>query len=520
MNNFNKILSNWRLWVTLFFTMISLIFAAPNFTEVKEESFMPSQKVNLGLDLRGGSHLLLSVDFDSYLKDFIDSVTDSIRKELRHNRIGYSNLLARNAEIYFSLKDADEFDKTKKALLSFDENFTIQRNDKSIKLSYNSLYLETLKSRLVDQSIEIVRMRVDETGTKEPLIQKQGDRQILLQVPGLDDPSFLKKMLGKTAKLTFHLVDEDADINAAMSGKMPADSIIVKNIDPESSRYVVLKKKIVIAGDMLSYASASFYEARPVVSFELNSIGTKLFADLTRNNSGKRMAIVLDNKLLTDPVINDPIISGKGFISGNFSIENATELALLLRAGALPAPLSIIEERTVGPNLGTDSINSGAQAAIAGFIMVCIFMIWTYGILGLFADIGLLVALLYILAMLSMFQATLTLPGIAGIILTMGMAVDANVLIYERIREEAKKGSSVLYSVKCGFEFAIATITDSNITTLLAALILYIFGVGTIKGFAVTLSIGIIASMFASIVVTKLLVDSWIAVTKPKELRI
>jgi preprotein translocase subunit SecD len=516
----NKLLFNSRLWVSLLFTLIAILFAAPNFIKIDEDSSLPSQKVNLGLDLRGGSHLLLSVDFDSYLKDFVDSVTDNIRKEFRHNKIGYSNLVARNAEIHFSLRNAEDLDNVKKVINGFDSNFIIDYSDKSVRLSYNSLYLNTLKSRLIDQSIEIVRMRVDETGTKEPLIQRQGDTQILLQVPGLDDPSSLKKMLGKTAKLTFHLVDEDADVAAAMSGKLPADSMLVKSSDPQSSRYVVLKKKVVVSGDMLSYAAGSFYEARPVVSFELNSIGARLFAELTRNNPGKRMAIVLDNKLLTDPVINDPITSGKGFISGNFTIENATELGLLLRAGALPAPLSIVEERTVGPNLGTDSINSGMKAAIAGFVMVCIFMVWTYGVFGFFADIGLLVALLYILAMLSMFQATLTLPGIAGIILTMGMAVDANVLIYERIREEAKKGSSVLYSVKCGFEFAMDTIIDSNVTTLLAAMILYMFGVGTIKGFAVTLSIGIIASMFASVVVTKLFVDFWVAITKPKELKL
>ncbi len=516
----NKLLFNWRLWATIIFTVIAILFAAPNFMEVDEDSSFPSQKVNLGLDLRGGSHLLLSVDFDSYLKDYVDSVVDNIRKEFRHSKISYTSLVARNAEIHFSLKNAEDFDRMKKVIKDFDENFLVENQEKSVKLSYNDMYLDTLKSRLIDQSIEIVRMRVDETGTKEPLIQRQGDRQILLQVPGLDDPSSLKKMLGKTAKLTFHLVDEGADVSAAMLGNLPADSILVKSSDPEYPRYIVVKKKVVVSGDMLSYASASFYEARPVVSFEFNSMGARLFAELTRNNPGKRMAIILDNKLLTDPVINDPILSGKGFISGNFTIENATELGLLLRAGALPAPLSIVEERTVGPNLGTDSINSGVKAACAGFAMVCVFMVWTYGVFGLFANVALMVGLLYILAMLSMFQATLTLPGIAGIILTMGMAVDANVLIYERIREESKKGSSVSYSIKCGFEFAMATITDSNVTTLLAAMILYIFGVGTIKGFAVTLSIGIVASMFSAIVVTKLLVDFWLRFAKPKEIHL
>ena len=491
----------------------------PNIVKIKEESWLPSQKVSLGLDLRGGSHLLLHVGFDNYIDDLFDSLVDNLRKELRSNRIKYRNLNSKHHEISFSLKNGEDHSKVEKIIHNFDNNLLFKMHDNNIKLSYDNLYLSVLKDKLIDQSIEIVRIRVDENGTKEPLIQRQGDDNILLQVPGLDDPASLKNILGKTAKLTFHLIDHETDIHSALTGKLPAGSMLVKTSDNES-RYAVVKKRAVVSGDLLSNASSSFHEARPVVNFEFNPLGARLFGEVTSKNFGKQLAIILDNKLLSSPSIGDPILGGKGFIHGNFTAESATELALLLRAGSLPAPLKIVEERSVGPNLGIDSINSGAKAAIIGFALVFIFMIWTYGILGLFANIALIIALLYIIAMLSMFQATLTLPGIAGIILTMGMAVDANVLIYERIREEARKGASVLYSIKCGFEFAIATITDSNITTLIAALLLYIFGVGTIKGFAVTLSIGILASMFASIVITKLFIDIWVMIFKPKKILI
>ena len=360
-------------------------------------------------------------------------------------------------------------------------------------------------------------MRVDDTGTNEPIIQRQGDDNILLQVPGLNDPTRLKNLLGKTAKLTFHLLDDSTDIQDAMRGLVPAKSMLIKkSVHDDEEEYEVVLKEVLIGGDMLANAAAGFQDAKPVVNFEFNTAGARLFGEITKNNPGKRLAIVLDNKLISAPAINEPILGGKGYIHGGFTAATANDLALLLRAGALPAPLKVVEERTIGPNLGADSIESGKQAAMIGFAAVVIFMIWTYGMLGVFANIALILALLYILAMLSMLQATLTLPGIAGIILTIGMAVDANVLIYERIREEMAKDASNAYSVKCGFESAIATITDSNVTTLIAALLLYIFGVGAIRGFAVTLTIGIIASMFAAIVITKLLIDLWLFYFKPK----
>ena len=302
----------------------------------------------------------------------------------------------------------------------------------------------------------------------------------------------------------------------AVRGHLPTGSILVKS---DNDTVIVVSKKPVLGGEQLTNAQVSFNQnSQPTVAFALSSLGAKIFAKVTKENTGKRLAIILDNKLLSAPVINEPIIGGSGSISGHFTVESANELALLLRAGALPAPLNIVEERTIGANLGADSIESGKLAAIIGFAAIAVFMVWSYGVLGIFANIALAFALLYVLALLSMLQATLTLPGIAGVILTMGMAVDANVLIYERFKEELRNGASNFYAVRIGFKSAFATITDSNITTLVVAFILYLCGVGAVKGFAVALSIGIISSMFAAIVITKLLVDIWLSYFNPKNL--
>jgi preprotein translocase subunit SecD len=506
----------WKVLLSTICTVIALIYAAPNFMQINAP-YLPQNKVNLGLDLRGGSHLLLDVDFESYLNDLMESLSDTIRKSFRQDKVGYKSLKFDKNSIQFELRDEADFTSIKKIIHKVDSAIIIDRNKAQIKLHYDEHQLSMLRHKLIEQSIEVVRMRVDSTGTKEPIIQMQGDKHILLQVPGEEDPSALKKILGKTAKLTFHLVDEAANVEEAIKGHLPSGTILIKSDGDKG--YVVAKKKIIVGGDQLVSAQASFdNNSQPVVAFSFNNLGGKLFAEVTKNNRGKRLAIILDNRLLSDPVINDPILGGSGIITGNFTVESANELALLLRAGALPTPLNIIEERTIGPNLGTDSIESGKKAGIIGFIAVVVFMVLSYGILGIFANIALVVALIYILALLSLFQATLTLPGIAGIILTMGMAVDANVLIYERIKEELAKGSSNMYAIKLGFETAFATIIDSNVTTLVAALLLYIFGVGAIKGFAVTLTIGIIASMFASIIITKLQVDVWMKYFKPKSL--
>ena len=505
-----------KLLSSIVVTLLALIYAMPNFTNVSEDSIFPSNSLNLGLDLRGGSHLLLHVGFEQYVEDQLSMSVDSIRKELRANKVGYKGLSSRRDNISLSLRKAEDYKKLYKAVKKLDSSFIIEQQEKLIKISYSEEKKDDMQAKLIDQSIEIIRMRVDETGTKEPIIQKQGSENILLQVPGLDDPSHLKNLLGRTAKMTFHLVD-----NIVINESRPSAPVGSMLIRDEYGNLLSVKKRALLSGDMLNDSNATFNErSQPAVAFSFNTMGGKIFADLTKANSGKRFAIILDGKLLSAPVINEPILGGSGIITGNFTVESANDLSLLLRAGALPAPLKVVEERTVGPNLGADSIESGKLAGFVGFMGVVIFMIWTYGVWGIFANIALLLSMLYLTAMLSAFQATLTLPGIAGIILTIGMAVDANVLIYERIREELQRGASNLYAIRNGFDSAFATITDSNVTTLIAASLLYSFGVGAIKGFAVTLTIGIISSMFAAIVITKLFIDLWMIIVKPTKINL
>lgn len=509
----------WRIILTFIVTLSAALFAAPNFMKVNS-SYLPDQSVNLGLDLRGGSHLLLEVDLDHYISDQYSMIADNLRKELRKGKVGYKNLKALSSNIQLELRNKDDLEMFSGRVRSMNAGLWIENSDNKVKLTFNNDRMSEMKENVIDQSIEIVRMRIDDTGTKEPIIQKQGASQILLQVPGADNPAELKAMLGKTAKLTFHLVNDEASVEDALKGKVPNNSMLLYMDGSNNQAYpILIKKKAFLSGDLLTDAKMSFDQNNaPAVSLWFNSLGGKIFGDITKTSIGKRIAIVLDNRVISAASIHTPILGGTGIITGNFRIEDAQELALLLRAGALPAPLKIVEERTIGPSLGADSIESGKKAGMVGFGMVIIFMIWSYGIFGIFANIALSLALLYILAMLSMFQATLTLPGIAAIILTIGMAVDANILIYERIREEIHKGASNLFAIKQGFEAALGTITDSNITTLIAAFLLYIFGAGAVKGFAVSLTIGIIASMFTAITVTKLMVDLWMKFRNPDRL--
>jgi preprotein translocase subunit SecD len=508
----------WQVITSILFTLIAIIYVLPNFT-TKSPKWLPGDKVNLGLDLKGGSHLLLSVDFDRYMDDVMQSVAEGVRKYARDEKIGYRNLRILPNDIKFNLRSEEDFKAAKAIARKIDPNLSVEKeNGVEVTFFYNEYAIGQLQDKVIDQSIEIIRMRVDSTGTKEPNIQRQGERNILLQVPGEDDPSELKRVLGKTAKLTFHLVDEEVNLEKAKNGHVPAGSMVVKYNENGQEGILVVKKKVIVSGDQLNNAQAQFQHGNAVVGFSFNHLGSKKFAEVTTHNRGKRLAVVLDDAVISAPVINEPILGGDGIISGSFTVESATELATMLRAGALPAPLKIVEERTIGPNLGADSIESGKLAAFVGFCFVVIFMALAYGILGIFANITLVITLLYILALLSMLQATLTLPGIAGIILTIGMAVDANVLIYERIKEELHKGCSNLYAVRMGFDSAFATITDSNVTTLIAAFLLYSFGVGAIKGFAVTLTIGIVASMYSALVITKLMVDLWLKYYKPKHM--
>ena len=363
---------------------------------------------------------------------------------------------------------------------------------------------KNLQESAIKQSLEIVRKRIDESGTKEPLIQRQGASRIVLQLPGVKDPERIKSLLGKTAKLTFHMVN-DENQEALINMKPLPGTMIVQDISQDDIFYLV-EKRVRVGGESLVDAQPTYDQNLPAVSFRFNPIGARKFGKATSNNVGKRFAVILDDKVITAPVIRSAITGGNGIISGNFTIQEAQDLALLLRAGALPAPLEIIEERSVGPGLGIDSINAGKIASITGLILVCIFMFLIYGLMGLVANAALIANLFIIISALGIIGATLTLPGIAGIVLTIGMAVDANVLIFERIKEESRNNSNFLSAINTGYSKAISTILDANITTLIASILLFIFGSGPVKGFAVTLSIGVISSMFTAITLTNFLI--------------
>lgn len=509
----------WKIILIALICAMAVVVAMPNFLSSKKleslPDWLPKNTMNLGLDLKGGSHLLLEVDFNSYYKDHLENLKDSIRKDLREDKIGYVNLSANKDSVSFALRNKDSLKEVEK-LLKKNKDLELKVVEDQIYISYTIDYLDDLKKKLIDQSIEIIRRRVDENGTKEPIIQRQGEDKILLQVPGLNDPEHLKKLIGQTAKMTFHLVNE----SVSSFDHVPFDTMLVVEESEQKgqpSRKVPIYKKVILNGDLLSNAMVTFDQySKPVVGFEFNTLGAKQFADITKKNIGKRLAIVLDGKLICAPSISTPILGGSGHITGSYTAQSANDLALLLRAGALPAPLNIIEERTVGPSLGEISIAQGKQAAMLSVVAVVIFMVAVYGLFGLLANIALAFNLIILVALLSLLQATLTLPGIAGIVLTMGMSVDANVLIFERIREENKNGLSAFSSLERGFDQAFNTIIDSNLTTIIVGIFLYSFGTGAVKGFAVTLVLGIATSMFCAITLTKLMISKWMDYSRPK----
>lgn len=522
--------SKWKIVAILGIVVLGLIYSLPNFlgksTRLGWPEVLPNKTVSLGLDLRGGSHLLLEVKVDAVIKERMNALVDAVRVQLRGAKIRYRGLGASSRNVSVVILDINAVERATTLLSKIEKELEVNVSNGRISLSLNKKGLREVRNAAVNQSIEIIRRRIDETGTKEPTIQRQGDERILVQLPGVDDPERVKRLLGKTAKMSFHLLDERGSIEDAIKGRVPAGSRLLKGIEqPEAAdvpvRRFLIKRRVAVSGDRLIDAQPSFDQNNePVVSFRFDSVGGKRFADVTRRNVNKPFAIVLDNRVISAPVIREPILGGSGQISGGFTTQEAKDLALLLRAGALPAPLDILEERTVGPGLGADSIAAGKFASSIGLVLVIIFMIITYGLFGLFAVVALVVNILLILAVLSGLQATLTLPGIAGIVLTIGMAVDANVLVFERIREEVRGGRTPISAIDSGYSRAISTIVDANLTTLIAALILFNFGSGPIKGFAVTLMIGIVTSMFTAIMLTRLMISIWIKRRKPAEVPI
>ena len=522
MLDFSKFKVTFILLICLLFVWLAL----PNFLNKDINSALPDwfagDTVNLGLDLRGGSHILLEVDFQSYLKEQYQNLRGDVRSILRENDIGYRNVRVKNNSVVFTLRreTMTQDDSVDDLLKNIDYGLDYKEEGDLVTVTFSEAALTKKRLEVLSQSIEIVNRRINETGLTEPTIQRQGDSRIIVQVPGLDDPERLKKIIGKTAKMTFHLVNTEVNYSDIIAGVAPLGTRIIAGDKADSGEGGEIRKyavfnRVELSGELLTNASMTYDTGRPVVSFRFNAKGAKKFGEITRKNTGKPFAIVLDGKVITAPRINGAILGGSGIITGNFTAETAADLALLLRAGALPAPLTIVEERTVGPSLGSDSIAAGKKAAMIAVIAVMVFMILSYGLFGLFSNIALAMNLIILLGVLSLFQATLTLPGVAGIVLTLGMAVDANVLIFERIREEISKKKGVLQSLDSGFKSAFGTIIDSNITTLLAAFVLYYFGTGTVRGFAVTLSIGILASMFSAILLTRMMVVLWAKKTKP-----
>lgn len=528
--------SRWKATFILLTVMASIFIASPNLFSDKQLEGWPEwftgNKVTLGLDLQGGSHIMLKVERADIVKDRLETVTGDIRNQLREANIRYSGLSGTGQSAQVRISDPAQVAAARTALndltapvssgplggsvqevtLSDDGNGLIRVNLTDDGINYRL-------SSAVNQSIEVVRRRVDELGTTEPLIQRQGADRIIVQVPGLQDPQRLKALLNQTAKLSFHMVDVTMPVQEAINGRPPATSEVLYSMDDPPVPYLIEKRSLV-SGENLVDSQASFNQQNnePVVTFRFDSRGAQRFAQATQQNVGRPFAIILDNQVISAPVIREPIIGGSGQISGNFTVQGANDLAVLLRAGALPATLTVVEERTVGPSLGMDSINAGLYASAIGAFMVVVFMFAFYGFFGLLANIALAVNVVMILAVLSLIGSTLTLPGIAGIVLTMGMAVDSNVLIYERIREEVRSGKQLVSSIDDGFKRAYATIVDANLTTLITAIVLFYMGSGPVRGFAVTLAVGVVTTVFTAFTFTAWMFALWVRRTRPKHL--
>jgi protein-export membrane protein SecD len=507
--------------------ILGAILCIPNLVSAPA-AWLPWRTVHLGLDLRGGSYLLLEVDMAAVIKERLESLTDGVRQALRPGSIFYQTLRPEPAtnRVLLRLRDPAQTGTAMAALKplvsAVGANGTPDididsSTDGQITLTLSQVALTERAGAAVQQSIEIVRRRIDETGVLDPQITRQGESRIVVQLPGIEDPNRIKELLGKTAHMTFRLVDETANPTA---GGPPPAGVDFLAMEGQPGTKIGVRRRVDVDGADLTDARAGTDQQGGswVVNFTFNSVGTRRFADISRVNVGHRFAIVLDDKVISAPVIREPITGGRGQISGSFTAASANDLAVLLRAGALPAPLTVVEERSVGPELGADSIRAGAISLIIGFVLVIAFMGTFYGLFGWFANLALVVNLVLMLAVLSILEATMTLPGMAGILLTLGMAVDANVLINERIREESRHGRPPLAALEAGFTRAYSTIFDSNATTFLAHVMLFVFGSGPVRGFAVTITVGIATSLFTAWMLTRLLVSRWYIATRPQVL--
>ncbi|MEO6608989.1 MAG: protein translocase subunit SecD [Aestuariivirga sp.] len=554
----------WKILAILGSVLLAFVLALPNALPPAGREFMASKGIRpmtLGLDLQGGANILLEVDH----KDMIDKVQQQlmgdIRSTLREAKIGYSGISKTDNGVSVRITKPEDLDNAKielsKLLQPLDSGilsggtrvnlFVLTQNDQQFTLSTNDAGVDAKIAGAVKQSLNIVERRINGLGTTEPVIQQQGKDRISVQIPGLQEPDKVKQLLGSTAKLTFQLLCAEQptaqnavappdcagyprkeDVDALLKDKTAKAGHAVGQSELTEADFKALPQiwvqtsgRATVDGGDLNDAQPSFDQNnRSVVSFRFNQKGAVRFGKLTADNVGKPFAIVLDGVIMSYPTINEAILGGSGQISGNFTVQDTDNLSIVLRSGALPAKLNIVEERTVGPSLGADSIKAGVYASIAGLIMVMIFMILPYGFFGIIADIAVAVNLLMLVAIMSFFGFTLTLPGIAGIVLTLGMAVDSNVLIYERIREEWRNGRTPIGAIETGFKQALSTVVDANVTTLIAAFVLFGVGSGPVRGFAVTLAVGIATTMFTAFTLTRLIVATWVKRYRPKEINL
>jgi preprotein translocase subunit SecD len=530
-------ISKWKAIAILLTAVICCLFALPNFfpeSTVKRWPQWAQRHIVLGLDLQGGSSILLEVDANDVRRQRLQALQDDVRRTLRDARVGLVNapvirgnaveVRIRESDLQQGLAKLRELSQPLGGLLGTTGQRSLDVENAGgglVRLSVPEPAIIERMRQVAEQSVQIIEKRLNAFGLVEPSIQRQGVDRILVQVPGFDDPDRLLEGL-KPAKLTFRLVDTSMSAEQALQGRPPPESEIVNGSKEEGGRPYLLEKRVIVEGADLTDAQPGFDQrsGEPIVSFKFNSSGARKFAQVTQENVGRAFAIVLDNEVISAPVIREPILGGQGQISGNFTVESANTLAVLLRAGALPAKLIPIEQRVVGAGLGQDSIEKGKAASYFGAALVALFMVATYGLFGVFATIAVAVNVGMIFGLLSLFNATLTLPGIIGVVLTIGIAVDSNVLIYERIREEVRTGRTPITAIDAGFTRALATILDSNITTFIAAAVLFFIGTGPVRGFAVTLGIGIVTTVFTAFTLTRLMVAWWVQWARPRQLAI
>jgi len=536
----------WKTTVVTLVILIGLLFTLPNFVPesvrlddngepVGVFTVLPHQTINLGLDLRGGSHLVFQVDMDEVRQERLENLQDDARSALRENPpilISGSPAVV-EGQVIVRLSRPEDMDQAMERLEELNEPITTATgqqgmnqtlsitqgdDDRTIRLGITDAALDSIRQRTVTQSIEVIRRRVDATGTTEPNIARQGDDRVLVQVPGENNPQRIIDLVGTTARLTFHMVEEGVSVNPDGTGRTPPGVMILPS-ERSGEPYLAVQRRPLVTGEQLVNAGQAFDQnGQPAVNFRFNTTGARAFADATTQNRGRRFAIVLDDTIISAPVIRNPITGGSGIIEGGFTIETATDLSNMLNAGALPARLTPVEQRTVTASLGADSVARGETAVLIGFGLVIVFMALAYGFFGIVSTLALLANILLLLGALSGLQATLTLPGIAGIVLTIGMAVDANVLIFERVREEYRLGRTVTTAFEAGYSRALSAILDANITTLIAASVLYMLGAGPVRGFAVTLGLGIMTSVFTAFVFSRLLISIWLRTSRPKKL--